>query len=147
MQMTPGLWLGLLGSLSGVVFLVGTKADAEAESDAKEEANVGWSQSDSRTAIAVRSKHSGRRRTQRPAQVLFVNDPDKFQFFEDQFVGASGEARAMFEVWKKARTRRESLQEGGLGVKHPEVIALGDREVLLGNRLNQELRNESRESR
>ena len=80
----------------------------------------------------------------RPVKVLFVDDSDDLEFFEDQVEGKSQEARGMFQSWQEIRALRETLREEGLGLQYPDIIALADREVLLVNRLNQRLRNEER---
>lgn len=95
----------------------------------------------SATSLADRER---REMKPRPVKVLFVDDPDDLEFFEDQVEGKSQEARGMFQSWQEIRALRETLREEGLGLQYPDIIALADREVLLVNRLNQRLRNEER---
>ena len=144
MKMTPMSWAGLLGVLLGLFYLIasGDETQARMSEEATQELQWGRKPAESApTELAGRKKREVKPRSER---VIFVDDPDELEFFDEQVEGKSEEARAMYQSWRKLRISREILREGGLGSRHPDIMTLADREVLLGNRLNQRLRNEGR---
>ncbi|MDA7888348.1 hypothetical protein N9A86_03085 [Akkermansiaceae bacterium] len=138
--MSPTLWMGLLVLIAGILYA--WASDQETPLPLTKESNRSKLTSSS---INVSDKEAPNNRTRmRRTKVLFLDHPDSFDFVESQLEGMSKEAQTTFETWRESRTKRESLWKAGLGMKHPNMIALADREVLLGNRLNQLLRNEER---
>ena len=141
--MIPMSWAGILGIFVGLFYLIasGDETKIQVLNEATQDLRRGAKRATSATSLADRER---REMKPRPVKVLFVDDPDDLEFFEDQVEGKSQEARGMFQSWQEIRALRETLREEGLGLQYPDIIALADREVLLVNRLNQRLRNEER---
>lgn len=137
-KMSPLTWLTLALSIALLLFLIPDSLETSGTATSPNNRTISQgTPASSSHSHSLDTKTASRTRNTPPP---FLDDPDDFSFTETEVSEKGDQALDLYQEWQNARIKRENLKARGLGSRHPNVVTLSDREVLLGNRINLLLR-------